>query len=75
MSTGADTVLKEFFDYGASGSGGGSDGRVLVGVNLFLEGGEVVEEGDVAGLGLEEDADDGKGLVDWVAVDEVQLCI
>lgn len=75
MSTGADTVLEELFDNGAGGSGGGSDGGVLVGVNLFLEGGEVVEEGDVAGLGLEEDADDGKGLVDGVAVDEVQLCI
>lgn len=75
MSTGANTVLEKLFNNGAGGSGGGSDGRMLVGVDLFLEGGQVVEEGDVAGLGLEEDTDDGQGLVDGVAVDEVQLCI
>ena len=59
MSTSADTVLEKLFDYSAGGSGGGGDGGVPVGVDLFLEGGEVVEEGDVAGLGLEEDANDG----------------
>lgn len=76
MSACADRVLQEFLDDSAGCARSGGDGRVtIVGVNLLLEGSEVMEEGDIAGLGLEEDTDDGEGLVDGVAVDQVQLCI
>lgn len=72
----ADRVLQELIDDSAGCARSGGNGRVtLVGVDLLLEGGEVVEEGDVAGLDLEEDADDGEGLVDRVTVDQVQLSI